>query len=350
MGQNIDKLKNQVNSIYETATKWSTMSETDRTQFIADNQELFSGTDGARLLQAFESGNYQIIEQALKNNETLATKMQQQREQLEQELKVELAREGDDRNEAYIRYLQDQLKFFNDEKKLYQASLDVRLEQENKALDQYKDLLQKQHDALTESLEKRKDAYQKYFDEVNEAQEEQDYDDQAKLLISNLSKLGSSTDASSMKQSKELEKQLEQLEEDRLKELRERAQEQIISKMETKISEINDKFDKLLENSRELLAQFTDMAVNDPYKLLAQEIAQANAAGMTATGLEDFLNTLQTSYGGQMEGVDWSALGVREENNNLILTVNGQEILLGSSDQQAVMEAVYTALKQIGLR
>lgn len=350
MGQNIDKLKNQVNSIYETATKWATMSETDRTQFIADNQELFSGTDGARLLKAFESGNYQIIEQALKNNETLNTKLQQQREQLEQELKVELAREGDDRNEAYVRYLQDQLKFFNDEKKLYQASLDLRLEQENKALDQYKDLLQKQHDALTESLEKRKDAYQKYFDEVNQAQEDEDYEEQANNLISNLSKLGSSTDASSMKQSKELEKQLEQLEEDRLKELRERAQEQIISNMETEISEINDKFDKLLENSRELLAQFTDMAVNDPYKLLAQEIAQANATGMTATGLEDFLNTLQTSYGGQMEGVDWSALGVREENNNLILTVNGQEILLGSSDQQAVMEAVYTALKQIGLR
>lgn len=280
------------------------MSQTDRTQFISDNADLFSGADGNALLQAFETGNYQLIETALKNNEALNKKMQEQREQLEQELKVELAREGDDRNEAYIKYLQDELKFFNDESKIYQANLDLRLEQETKALDQYKDLLQKEHDALTESLEKRKDAYSKYFEEVNQAAEDEDYEEQAETLINNMAKLASSSDATSVKQTKELEKELENLEKERLQELRERAQEQIIQNMEDELSQINDKFDKLLENSRELLAQFKDIAVNDPYQLLAQEIAQANAGGMTATGMEDFINTLKTTYGGQMEGVD----------------------------------------------
>jgi len=349
MGQNIDKLKNQINSIYDSAMKWNTMTETERTQFLSDHADLFSGTDGQALLRAFETGNYQIIEQALKSNEVLSEKMKQQREALEQELKIELAREGDAYNAAYVQYLQDQIKYFNDERKLYQANLDLRLEQENNAIDQYKELLQKEHDALTESLEKRKDAYQKYFDAVNQAQEDESYEEEANTLINNMAKLSSSSDANSQKQVKEMSQQLADLEKERLQTLRERAQEQIISNMENELSQINDKFDKLLDNSRALLAQLQG---EDAASLVAREIMQANTSGLTTTGFEDFLANLQTRYGNILSGIDWDAIQPArvDNNNNLVLNVNGQEIILGQGDQQLVMEAVANALRQIGSR
>ena len=65
------------------------------------------GTGGHDLLAAFESGNYKAIEQALKENKGYQDRLTKQLNEINRELLVEEQRMGDDRNEAYIKYLKE---------------------------------------------------------------------------------------------------------------------------------------------------------------------------------------------------------------------------------------------------
>lgn len=205
------------------------MSETDRTSFISDNSDLFAGEGGKELLKAFQTGNYNTIQEALSNNEGLRKRIAQRAQEVEQELKIEMAKVGDARNEAYIAQLQSYMDYLSDEEKLFQISLEDRLEQEKEQLDQYKSYLEEQKSALEDSLNKRKEAYEKYFDAIKEGEEDQEFEEKVDLITTNLAKLGSSTNASAQNQRNELEKQLQELEKERLQELREKAQEQIMN-------------------------------------------------------------------------------------------------------------------------
>lgn len=352
MGQDIDKFTNKVSDFYAKASSWATMSQTDRSQFVSDNYDIFSGADGDKLLKAFESGNYEMIETALRTNETLAKNRQELLDQVEQELKVELSREGDAYNAAYVQQLKEYKKSLENTEKIYQASLEVRLEQQQKAIDQYKDMLQQEQNALTDSLDKRKDAYEKYFDAVNEEKEDEDYEEQAELYQTNLNKLASSTDASSIKQMNDLQNKLEDLEKERLDTLRERAQEALTANIDDQVSDINTKFDELLNDQQALLAALQGDANSSNASLLANLISnQVSSEGLTAVGLESFLQTLQSSLGNYMTGINWDDFSTTtNENNNLVLNIAGKEIVLNSDDQQAMYDAIKRALEQLGLK
>lgn len=352
MGQDMDKFTNKVSDFYAKASSWATMSQTDRSQFISDNYDIFSGADGDKLLKAFESGNYEMIEMALRTNETLAKNRQELLDQVEQELKVELSREGDAYNAAYIQQLKEYKKSLENTEKIYQASLEVRLEQQQKAIDQYKDMLQQEQDALTDSLDKRKDAYEKYFEAVNEEKEDEDYEEQAELYQTNLNKLASSTDASSIKQMNDLQNKLEDLEKERLDTLRERAQEALTANIDDQVSDINTKFDELLNDQQALLAALQGDASSSNASLLANLISnQVSSEGLTAIGLESFLQTLQSSLGNYMTGINWDDFSTTtNENNNVVLNIAGKEIVLNSDDQQAMYDAIKRALEQLGLK
>lgn len=352
MGQDMDKFTNKVSDFYAKASSWATMSQTDRSQFISDNYDIFSGADGDKLLKAFESGNYEMIEMALRTNETLAKNRQELLDQVEQELKVELSREGDAYNAAYIQQLKEYKKSLENTEKIYQASLEVRLEQQQKAIDQYKDMLQQEQDALTDSLDRRKDAYEKYLDAVNEEKEDEDYEEQAELYQTNLNKLASSTDASSVKQMNDLQNKLEDLEKERLDTLRERAQEALTANIDDQVSDINTKFDKLLNDQQALLTALQGDASSSNASLLANLISnQVSSEGLTAVGLESFLQTLQSSLGNYMTGINWDDFSTTtNENNNVVLNIAGKEIVLNSDDQQAMYDAIKRALEQLGLK
>lgn len=357
MGQNLEALKNQINNFYEKAASWGTMSEAEKTEFIQDNADLFSGSGGASLLDAFESGNYASIQSALMGNKGLNDLIDKRRAEIEQELKIELAKQGDNRNEAYIKYLQDYLNYLEDEEALFAASLETRLEQEQNALDEYKSYLKDQQDALKDSLEKRKEAYSDYFDAVNEREENQEYEDQAATLISNISKLGSSTNASAVNQRQDLIKQLEDLEKERLKELRERAQEQVLDNMDTTIDEINDKFDELLENNRALLAVMTSQYSTDPNGFINALLANYAANGATDLEMQSNLANLQSLFGGLLAGFDWnnvdlssiSAGNSNSTTNNLMLSLMNNPVNLSSSQQSSLFAAIMKALTEVGL-
>ena len=347
MGQNIDKVKNSINNFYEKALEWGEMSESDKAEFIQDNAALFS--DG-NLLTAFESGNYEDIEKALSKNEAFQKQLEQRRKEIAQELLIEEARTGEARNEAYIAQLKAYQEYLNDTENLFKASLEVRLEQEQAQLDEYRSYLEDQQAALEDSLNKRKEAYEKYFDEINKEEEDEDYENQAELLISNISKLGSTTNASAQRQTKELEQQFKELEKERLKELRERAQEAVMENMDDTLEEISDKFDKLLESNQALLAVMKG-DLNNPVDFISDLIGNKIKSGATALEVKDYIGSLQSTYGSVLgNNVEWDAIQVREENNQLFLNVNGRDVPLDTNNEQNLYQAIMKALREVGLR
>ena len=348
MGQNMDKVQNSINNFYEKSLKWNEMSESDKAEFIQDNAELFNENNGKELLKAFESGNYAAIEEALKNNDALQKQLDQRRREVAQELLIEEARDGDDRNEAYIAQLKEYEKYLNNTEELFKASLEIRLEQEEKQLEEFKKLKEEEQKAQVDALEKRKEAYEKYFEAINQEEEDEEYEEQANLLVSNLSKLGSSTNASAVQQTKELEKQLEELEEERLKELRERAQEAVLENMDKEVEEINEKFDELLENNRALLAAMQG-ELDNPSEYLAKLLSGQIEQGLSANELQQYIGTLQSTYGGVVGG-DIEDISVREENNQLFLTVNGKDIVLDTKNEENLFTAIMKALREVGVR
>lgn len=323
------------------------MKESEKMEFIADNADLFAGEGGQEMLAAFESGDYNTIEAALRTQ--MEDRLKTQLAEVQRTLAVEEARVGEDRNEAYIASLREYEKYLLDGNKLYKASLDLRLEQEKNQLDKYKEYLEKQQEALTESLEKRKEAYEKYFDDINQEQEDADYEEDANRLITNISKLSSSTNADAMQKTAELEQELRDLEEERLKELRERAQEAVIENIDTTIEEINDKFDQLLESNQALLhAMQGDL--NNPLELMTDMIMTKADDGLSALEMQQYIQDLQGTYGSVIGNDVFENMTVREDGDHLILNISGQEVVLGSNDQQSVYVAIMEALRAVGLK
>ena len=351
MGQNIQSLKTNINSFYETAMKWSELTDSEKAAFLTDNMELFEGPEGQKLLKAIESQDYNLIYQALSDKDgTLYKKVQQQIQDIDEEIQLEYAKLEKDRNYAYIQYLEDQKKVLQDSTNLYAASLETRLEQEEKFLEEYKSYREKERDALKESLEKRKEAYSDYFEEINQEAEDEDFEEQENTLITNISKLAASTSANAINQQAELQKQLENLEKERIAELRQRAQDAIVENISDTIDDIDKKFDELL-NSQQALLQAMNGDLNNPNELLSKLIGtKLMTEGLTNLQLSSYVQELQATYGSlnQFAGVDWSALG--QVLNTLNLNVNGTTINNRTAEQQqSIYEAIQAALRQIGL-
>lgn len=351
MGQNIQSLKTNINSFYETAMKWSELTDSEKTAFLTDNMQLFEGPEGQKLLKAIESQDYNLIYEALSDKDgTLYKKVQQQIQDIDEEIQLEYAKLEEDRNYAYIQYLEDQKKVLQDSTNLYAASLETRLEQEEKFLEEYKSYREKERDALKESLEKRKEAYSDYFEEINQEAEDEDFEEQENTLITNISKLAASTSANAINQQAELQKQLENLEKERIAELRQRAQDAIVENISDTIDDIDKKFDELL-NSQQALLQAMNGDLNNPNELLSKLIGtKLMTEGLTNLQLSSYVQELQATYGSlnQFAGVDWSALG--QVLNTLNLNVNGTTVNnLTAEQQQSIYEAIQAALRQIGL-
>lgn len=351
MGQNIQSLKNTINSFYETAMKWNDLTDTEKTSFMVDNAELFKGQEGAQLLKAIESQDYNLIYAALSDKDgTLYKKVQQQIKDIDEEIQLEYYKLEKDRDYAYIKYLKDQKKVLQDTENLYAASLENRLEQEQKYLNEYKSYLEDQKEALTDSLDKRKEAYSDYFETVNQEAETEDFKTQEQTLIANISKLATTGNATAANQAADLKQQLQDLEKERLQTLRQQAQDNLINSIEDEVSEINEKFDKLLNSQSALLAAMTQ-DLSDPTKFLSNIIAnKATQEGLTMTGLQSYVKDIQSIYSPLLGNDVLSKISVREEGNSLILNVNGEEINLSNSDQQSIYEAIMLALKQVGLK
>ena len=348
MGQNIDKFTNTIDSLYQKASEWNTLSETDKTSFLSENAALFAGGTGANLLKAFESGNYQAIHNALMQDDALSKQYARLLDDVNRQIAIEEARGDEYRDYAYLAELKQYKEHLEDMNKVFLASLKLRYEQQENQLSAYKDFLQKQTDALTEALEKRKDAYQKYFDEINKQEDIAEYDKKAEQLIENISRLGSSQNADAIAKRADLAKQLEELEQERLKELRTQAQEAMIKSIEDEVTRISDNLEKLLNNEQALLTAMTTDA-QTPDKLIASLVSAQFASGNnTELGMQSYLQQMQATFAAIMPNVDWSQVDVERQGDSLILNIMGQTVTLSDTEQQTIYEAIESALRQLG--
>ena len=351
IGQNLTKLRNRIDNIYETATKWASMTDQEKTEFMSENRDLFAGDDN--LYNAFQSQNFSQIAAALGNNERLRESIRLQLQELEIALDIEKARrETGEADENYIVYLEKQIDLLKDYEdasaEIYKASLQKRLDQEEEQLSIYKDYLKKQQEALEDSLDKRREAYSDYFDKVNQAAEDEDYEEQMSLLISNLAKLQGS-DFTRAEQA-DLEQQIKDLEQERLQDLRERAQEQVLNNIDTQIEEISEKFDKLLENNQLLLQAMLSQSNVDSSGLLTNLLV-SNLEGQTLTGAESYLQNFSSIFGSLFSSALLDSISVTPgANGNIILNVNGQSIELSEKSERDLYETIAEALRQLGLR
>lgn len=352
IGQNMDNFTNKIENFYTKASKWTSMTQSEQAEFINDNAELFQGEDGKNLLNAFKTGDYSTIQSALEGNSALEKIRKQRITEVKIALSTERSRTGDDYNGALVAQYEEELKTLEDIESLYQASLDTRLTQEQSYLSQYKTYLQEQEEDLKDSLDKRKEAYQKYFDAVNENEDAEDYEEEANVLISNLSKLGSSTDAASLSTKADLEDQLEELEKERLKTLRENAQDAVLEDIDDQIDEISNKFDDLLNNSQELLLLMQADMSSSKSGFFSNVISSSISSGTNTTALEvqNFLATLQSTFGSMLDGVDLSDMKVEDTGSGLVLNVNGTTYQLDNSSQQSLYQTIMAALKQLGIK
>ena len=349
ISQNIDSFDNKVSGFYEKAAKWSTRSESDRAQFINENAGRFKGEEGKKLIQAFHTGDYDTIEKALSSNSNLEELRKQRLQEVNTALAVEKARKND-RNEALIEELELEKKHLEDVNSLYAVSLKTRLEQEKNQLSEYKAYLQDEENAIKDSLTKRKEAYNKYFAAINQAASDEEYEKTANIYRANLTKLGSSTDASAISQRADLEDKLQSLENQHLEDLRKRAQEAIISNIDTEISEISAKFDDLLNNNKQRLELRQNSMNTDNGDFFSKLISNELYKGATADEAQQYLRTLQSTFSNRLGNVDLSDIKISQEGQALVLNVNGQTYNLDTSSQQSLYQTIMSALRQLGVK
>ena len=347
IGQNLTKFDSTISTFYKKSTEWSSMSDSDRAQFLSDNAEIFSGPEGEKVLKAFESGNYEYLQQAMQQNGRLQEELAKNLRDIETRIAIEEAKIGDERNEAQIKYLKQLKARLEDGSAMFQASLEIRLNQEKEQLEIYKDYLEKQRDALKKSLEDRKEAYQDYFDTINKEEEAENYEEEAQTYISNLAKISSSSDAASKSQAKELTQKLQDLEKERLKTLREEAQEQVVSNIEDQVSSIDDKFDDLLNTDSKILAALNGDTSAGSQDFLTSMLA-TNLIGKTALEAEDYIkNSFASAFGSKLD-VDKVSVS-QTSGGDLILNVAGQTINLSQNDSNTLAREIYDALARLGI-
>lgn len=348
MSQNVTKLKNTVNGFYEKASEWHEMSAADQAEFMLDNSLLFDGEYGEDLLKALNTSNWTKISEILSKTQDFQRDLSQQLKQIELELALEMSRTGDDFNAAYVEQLKGWKKELENQTDFFRADLEFLLEKEQEQLDLYREFLEKQQEELEESLDQRKEAYEKYFEAINKQTEDEDYQEQSDRLVANLSKLSSSTDMASQAKMKELRQELDDLEEERQKTLRQRAQDAVLESIDSELEKISDKFDDLL-NNEQLLLQAMLGATQDP-TFLTQMLASARHSGMTDLQIEEYAQQLASAFGSMDIGTDNLKEIIEQVVNNATINIGNQSIDLNTEDGNQVWKIIEAILRQYGYR
>ena len=82
---------------------------------------------------------------------------------------------------------------------------------------------------------------------------------------------------------------------------------------------------------------------------ISQLLTNKITSGATALELQDYISSLNTTYGSVL-GNQLSNISASERGNQLTLNVSGEEITLNQNDQQNLYLIIKQALREIGLR
>lgn len=172
----------------------------------------------------------QTIDNALENIEELVTEAYEASKQIE---------------ETYEEFLEDQ---FEKAQEYYDNLIDAQ----NQLLDYYKNKLQEEQEELQKSLDKRKEMYEKYYDSLEEQESDEDFEEQQAKLQRAIASLATASDGTSLAKRKELQQQLEELEEEQLSAERERRRENVMATLDNESEIVDEYYDNLLEDNRRL--------------------------------------------------------------------------------------------------
>ena len=75
--------------------------DTPKMSFIQENADLFAGAEGEAMLKAFETGDYNLIQQALKSNSYLQEQRTKLIQKAETDLALELAKNAEDQGRTW---------------------------------------------------------------------------------------------------------------------------------------------------------------------------------------------------------------------------------------------------------
>ena len=106
-------------------------------------------------------------------------------------------------------------------------------------------MLEQEQEKLIESLEKRKDAYEDFFDELDKMQEEEDFEQDRDSLIKQISALSGANDSASKQRLKELQQELNELNEEELDRQTEEQRNAIIESIESQIEKEQETLDDI---------------------------------------------------------------------------------------------------------
>lgn len=343
IGQNVDSSSNKVSGVFNKAANWNTLTDTEKAEYLSSS-DIFTGQGSAELYKAFESQDYNYIQNALLNSESLFKEYETRKKEIDNALAVEEARLGEERNEAIIAYYKELQKQYSNYQDFITPSVETLKEQQDKQIQAYKEYLNAEKDALEDSLNKRKDAYQKYFDAINESENDQDFEEERQTLVANISKLQGSNAQSSAKRA-ELEQQLKEKDKEKQKELRERGQEQVINNIEDEIDNISNKFDDLINSEQAILNEIKSLNGEELISRLVQ--GQVWSGNDTQVGLSSFIKNIP-SYGSLTSGIDQNKIKIEQQGNSLVLNIEGRTYTMSQADQNFVFTTVMNALTQIG--
>ena len=222
----------------------------------------------------------------------------------------------------------------------FQEVIKKEKEYQDSRLEIIKEAIQKENDLRKEQLENLKDAYQEYFDEIDKEAEATDYEEARARIMANMSALGASTDAASLKALAELEQELTELDKERMETLRQEGRDALLSNIDDEVTRIDENLEKLLENNEELLNRYYKSDINSALTSLYSSI---NAGENTDWDILSNWNSIASGLGLDSSGLGLlSAVTGRDNvaqieskgNNTFVLTLaDGSTTQLTVSDE-----------------
>lgn len=175
-------------------------------------------------------------------------------------------------------------------KELQQQAVDDAIANQEFYLEHMKSAYEKEAEALKESLDERKEMYDKYFDALEGEEETQDYEKERQTLINRIAKLSTATDSESLKQLKEAQQELGELNKEYNSSQREQRREAVSTRLDEASENIDKKLEEILADGNELWKEWINQA-----KSLDEESAKAWLSslgqfdGMTDLMIDNFM-------------------------------------------------------------
>lgn len=348
---------NKIKTFRETQAKWGSMSASERRSFIDDN-EMFFNIPGAR--EAWNSGGdiSQFLAQYRAGlQEQLSSEIADKISALILEISAAQAAGDEERVTSLKRNLEELKDQAEEINHMFDLSLADVVDKQNQQISKLKEMYKAQEEALTQSLEKRREAYEKYFDALEQTERIEEYATSRDQIIDAISRVSAGTDANSRNKLRDLQKQLKQLEEDEAKNRREEARQAVLENIDDQISQIEERFDKLLNNNVELLNSMDENThmqylaylasqgrTPEEIQLIEQEMADLLKGRWSATGNNYFGQNVAQVTTPSVTNVENSSA-----NTSLTINSNGQNetIQLTNKQTRSLLDAMFNELSKL---